>query len=307
MPAPLALFVYKRPWHTEQTLRALAQNDLAKDTELYVFADGAKADASAQDLADIEAVRKLLRQNWPFRALHRIEREKNWGLADNIVDGVTWLCKEQGRIIVLEDDVLTAKGFLRFMNEGLDLYAQEEQVMSIAAHLFDTPEERQLPPSFFLSIAHCWGWATWQRAWQDFESDATILLQRIKRESSLKAFEFHPHYNFIGQLLANAEKKRKTWAVKWQALHHLKKGLVLHPQRALVRNIGLDGSGENCENKGQEQQVQPPQIELPPLEAVPLVLSTDIEALYQQAHPLPPEPSFFQRIKRRVLALFSKD
>ena len=87
--APIVLFVYNRPYHTEQTLMALQKNDLALDSELFIFADGPKVNATIEQLEKIEQVRKVIRKKQWCGKVHIIESEENKGLADSIVGGVT--------------------------------------------------------------------------------------------------------------------------------------------------------------------------------------------------------------------------
>jgi hypothetical protein len=242
MLAPIVLFVYNRPRHTRQTLEALSRNTLAGECVLYIYADGAPEAASAANIERVEAVRNLIRaKNW-CREVFIVEREKNLGLAANIVDGVTTIIDKYGKAIVLEDDIVTSPGFLKYMNDALNLYEQEEKVMHISGYMF--PVKGKLPETFFYNTASCWGWATWKRAWQHFTNDAARLLSEVEKKDIAK-FNIRNSYNFYGQLKDNAEGRIKTWAVKWYAVIFLNNGFSLHPYPSLVNNIGNDGEGEN--------------------------------------------------------------
>ena len=117
--APIALFVYNRPWHTRQTIVALQMNELAGESDLFIFSDA----PSNTDAADaVREVREYIRNVTGFKSISIIERSTNFGLAESITDGITRLCVEYGRVIVLEDDLVTAPYFLMFMNRALDLY-----------------------------------------------------------------------------------------------------------------------------------------------------------------------------------------
>ena len=157
--APIALFVYKRLWHTQQTLCSLLKNAQAKDSDLYVFSDGAKDSHSEKGVNDVRAYIKTLSG---FKNIQLIERSQNLGLAQSIIQGVTQLVNQFGKVIVVEDDLLLSPYFLAFMNDGLREYEREEQVASIGAYVF--PVKQSLPDNFFLAGADCWGWATWKRA-----------------------------------------------------------------------------------------------------------------------------------------------
>src|SRR5437879_4595151 len=115
--APIALFAYNRPEHTRRTVEALRRNDLAAESDLFIFSDGAPTPEAAES---VQKVRNYAGSIEGFRSVHIIARERNFGLAESIVGGVTKVCSEVGRVIVLEDDLVTSPHFLRFMNEALD-------------------------------------------------------------------------------------------------------------------------------------------------------------------------------------------
>jgi hypothetical protein len=242
--APIALFVYARPEHTRQTLESLAANDLAQDSELIVFADGPKAGASAETLANIQKTRDLVTErNWCGKVT-LVASEVNKGLAGSIVSGVTKVVNEHGRIIVLEDDLHVAPGFLRFMNEALELYEHDAQVMHIAGYMF--PVKAKLPDTFFYRSMFCWGWATWASAWKHLNLDAADLYKQLEARGFPEDFNVHPSNEFYESIRANMDGRIITWAIKWLASIYLANGLCLVPGKSLVRNIGHDGTGVHC-------------------------------------------------------------
>lgn len=244
MPAPIVLFTYNRLDHTTRTIRALQQNLGADESDLYVYSDAAK-DAVTSDA--VAAVRSYLRTITGFKRVEIIERERNWGLADSIVDGVTTVVKKHGKVIVLEDDIVTSPYFLHYMNSALGLYEAEPQVMHISGYFFPSGTT-PLPETFFYNQTSCWGWGTWQRAWKEYRNDAASLLFEIKAQKRLYEFDMDGNFRFSSTLRANAEGRQKTWAIKWHASVFLKKGLCLHPRHALTQNIGHDGSGVHAEH-----------------------------------------------------------
>ena len=175
--SPIVLFVYNRPWHTRQTLETLSKNILADQSKLYIYADGPKENATDEQLRKINDVRKLIREkNW-CREVEIIEREKNIGIENSTITGVTEIVNKFGKIIVVEDDIVTSVGFLKYMNEALDLYEKYEKVMYISGYMF--PVKAKLPETFFLPITSYWGWGTWARAWKEFHSSGQQLKETI--------------------------------------------------------------------------------------------------------------------------------
>ncbi len=248
--APITLFVYNRPEHTRQTLQALEKNELANESLLYVYADGPKNAATKEQIDKINEVRSIISQKWQFKSIEIIVRESNWGLADNIVDGVTQIINKHGRIIVLEDDIVTSVGFLKYMNDALSIYELEEKVMHISGYMF--PVKNKLPTTFFIKPTSCWGWATWKHAWTCFEKNVEKQIQQLEDKNAWKDFTLNNAYpSFKEQLFLNREGKLNTWAIFWYASVFMKDGLSLHPSKSLVQNIGHDGTGENCNANNQ--------------------------------------------------------
>lgn len=237
--APIVLFVYNRPWHTQQTVEALQKNDLATQSELFIYADGAKTPGDPK----VKEVREYIKTIRGFRKISIIEREKNWGLADNIVDGVTNIVNQYGKIIVLEDDIMTAQGFLSYMNNALELYQHEEKVMHISGYNY--PIETSRNDTFFMKCLSCWGWATWKRAWKQFDDDVEKFMSFLDTDIKIKEFNIGGNANFYEQLRANYLNQINTWAVKWYASWYFSDGLSLFPYKSLVVNIGHDGTGTN--------------------------------------------------------------
>jgi hypothetical protein len=239
--APIVLFAYNRPQHTLQTLQSLAKNIYADASTLIVFCDGAKKDANQEDLDKIAEVRKIVKsQSW-CKDLKVIEGLENKGLANSIIEGVSQVVNQYGKIIVLEDDLLTSKYFLKFMNEALNTYELEEKVLSVGACNFFARDEKT-PETFFVPIPDCWGWATWNDRWKLFEKDGSKLLAQLKERSLLDDFNLHGAYNYQQMLEDQIAGKNNSWAIRWQAVAYLTGKLSLYPKYAKTFNSGFDSS-----------------------------------------------------------------
>ena len=238
MYAPVALFVYNRPLHTRQTVEALQRNDLARETELVLVSDGPRTPSAVPAVA---AVRQYIRGIQGFRTVTIVERPTNVGLAQSIIHGVTRLVRDHGRVIVLEDDLVTSPHFLRFMNAGLDLYEGDERVISIHGYMY--PLRTILPETFFLRGADCWGWATWKRGWELFEPDAARLRDQLRERKLERAFDLEGACSYTRMLADQNAGRNDSWAIRWHASAFLNGRLSLNPARSLVLNIGNDHSG----------------------------------------------------------------
>lgn len=239
--APIALFVYDRPAHTRKTVEALQNNSLSNDSDLIIYSDAPKTSDAANAVSE---VREYIRTISGFKSVTIVERETNFGLARSIIDGVTKVVNEGGRVIVLEDDLVTSPYFLTYMNDALNVYQDDESVMHISGYMFPI-DNVGLPETFFLRTASCWGWATWSRAWQHFNKHPKKLHGEYT-EQKIKRFNLDGAYEFWSQVEQNASGQIDTWAVFWYASVFNNDGLCLHPKCSMVSNIGHDGTGVHC-------------------------------------------------------------
>jgi len=241
MLVPIVLFVYNRPDHTRQTLDALAANLLANESELFIYSDAPKNQEAAEG---VQAVRSLIKNVQGFKSVTVMERDKNWGLANSIIDGVTSIVNQYGKVIVLEDDMVTSPYFLTYMNDALNLYENDDRVASIHGYIY--PVGKKLPDYYFFRGADCWGWAAWKRSWDIFNPDAQFLMNEIKSQKLERLFNFNNSYDYIGMLRAQIEDKISSWAIRWYASAFLADKYTLYPGISFVKNIGIDGSGTHC-------------------------------------------------------------
>ena len=239
--APILLFVYNRPEHLKQLIASLQANAEAAQSMLFIYTDAARNKA---DEEQVNKVREVIRHIDGFTSIEVIERATNWGLARNIIGGVTEQIRRYGRVIVLEDDLVVAPYFLRFMNDALEAYKDEPQVGHIQA--CDFTQDASLPDTFLIKFTGSWGWATWERAWQHFNPDGQALLNELEGLRLTRRFDFNGNYRFTRMLRRQVQGKNNSWAIRWNASLFLKDILSLNVGRSLVQNNGFDGSGTHC-------------------------------------------------------------
>lgn len=243
--APILLFVYNRPEHVRRNIQALLKNELAAESELFIYSDAAKDETSQ---AAVKEVRAFIRSIQGFKKITITERAENWGLARSIIDGVTTLINRYGRVIVLEDDLVVAPHFLQFMNDALETYRDEERVGHIQA--CDFTHDPSLPDTFLIKWTGSWGWGTWDRAWKHFNADGKALLTELESRKLTYTFDFNGKYGYTRMLRRQIKGKNNSWAIRWNASLFLKDILSLNVGKSLVQNEGFDGSGTNCGGGG---------------------------------------------------------
>lgn len=239
MLAPVALFVFNRPEHLRSTIESLKRCDGFAESPIVVFGDGARGE---HEMPAVEATRHVAQQLLGDRAEYRLS-ETNQGLARSIIDGVELLLARHGRVIVVEDDLVLAPGFLRFLNEGLDHYAADERVYQVSGHMFDVRDFVQRREALLLPMTTTWGWATWARAWTSFDPKASGW-ESLRQDHALrKRFNLNGAYDYTQMLERQMAGQRQSWGIRWYWSVFMRGGLGCFPPRSLVANIGMDGTG----------------------------------------------------------------
>jgi len=241
--APIVLFVYNRIEHTKLTVKALQKNQLAVESDLFIYSD---APRDSVDKARTDKVRGYINNIDGFKNITIIERETNYGLAASIVDGVTEIVNKYGRVIVLEDDLITSQYFLKFMNDALVFYENEDDVWHISGWNYPIKTDESMDV-FLWKVMNCWGWATWKSNWNCIEQNPFMLIENFSNDE-IKEFNLDGTENFFKQLEDNLSERINTWAIFWYATIFKRKGLCVNPMTSYVKNIGFDSSGTHCGN-----------------------------------------------------------
>ncbi|MDX2003047.1 MAG: sugar transferase [Chitinophagales bacterium] len=244
--APIVLFVYARPWHTQQTLKYLSAAKLSSESTLYIFCDGPKPNATDDVRNKIEEVRAVVKSAQWAKDVIISESATNRGLANSIIAGVTEVIEKHGKAIILEDDLLVHHDFLAYMNAALDKFANNQQVFSITGYQFPAKFPEKLSNTFFFEDIASWSWATWKRAWTHFDPLATGW-EQMKSDIQLRQrFDFNGAAAYFEMLRKQMETKEiDSWAIRWYWSVFKNGGVNLYPKYSLVKNIGFDGSGSH--------------------------------------------------------------
>lgn len=241
--APIALFIYKRPKHTKATLTALKKNHLAAQSDLFIFSDGARG---VQDEDAVNETRRIARNIKGFKSITVVERPMNEGLASSVIKGVTEILTSFDSVIVLEDDLLTSKEFLTFMNNALKHYSNDSKVLSITGHSF-SDSIFKIPDAYpFDTYAgyRCssWSWGIWRDRWEKIDWGMDYFPGFISDINQQQAFN-QGGDDLTPMLAMQYAKKIDSWAIRFSFAHFINDLRCIYPTKTLVRNIGLDNSG----------------------------------------------------------------
>ncbi len=240
MTAPIIIFAYNREQHLRRLVNSLLLNPEAKDSDLYVFADGAKT----PDDPKVNAVQSLLAAIRGFRNVNIIRRRENIGLANNIIKGVSQVLESHESAIILEDDLIATPHFLRYMNAALDFY-RDTKAWSIAGY---SPKV-QLPDGYaydtYAIMRNCsWGWATWRDRWQMVDWEVTDFKDFIADSEQRKAFD-QAGSDLSAMLLKQQTGEIGSWSIRFCYSGFKHQMPTIYPTQSFIINGGADGSGSN--------------------------------------------------------------
>ena len=243
--SPIAFFVYNRPFHTKKSIESLVRNNLAGNSDLFIFSDAAKDDSV---LEDVKEVRKFIKTISGFKNIEIIEREKNLGLANSIINGVTSVIERYGKVIVIEDDLICSTNFLRFINEALEFYEDKKKIFSVTGYNY--PERlMKIPRNYNYDVYFCprcssWGWGTWKDRWEKADWKLKNIDEFLKNKKLRKEYSYSGE-DKIDMLIAQIQGKIDSWATRWEYTQFINNGYTVYPVKSFINNIGFDGTGIN--------------------------------------------------------------
>lgn len=246
MLAPICLFTYKRIDETIKCVEALQKNFLAPESDLFIFQDGPKND---QNIANVLKVREYISSINGFKSVTVYISDTNHGLADSIISGVTKIINKYEKVIVLEDDLITSENFLNFMNQNLEFYQSNNNVLSISGYSFSDifPSDYIFDSAFGLR-ASSWGWATWKNRWElvdwDVKTYSTFKFNFFKRLS------FNKGGSDLSHMLDKQMKGRiNSWAIRFCYHQYINNLVDVIPLKSKVYNIGFGKDATNSKKK----------------------------------------------------------
>lgn len=235
--APIVLFTYRRLETLMRTVVALQQNRLASASVLHIFSDAAKGNF---DEVDVAAVREYINSVSGFLQVIIHESAVNKGLACSIIEGVSEIIDTHGKVIVLEDDLVTSPNFLNFMNLALETYAESPQVFSISGYGLKVAVPKDYEYDVYFSPrGMSWGWATWNNRWNVIDWKIEDYKEFITSKKQKKRFSVGGS-DLNDMLKKQIEGKIDSWAIRWYYHQFKNNQFTAFPIKSKVINLGFD-------------------------------------------------------------------
>lgn len=300
--APVLIMTYTRYNHLRQTVDALRKNYLADNTDLFIVSDYQKTDT---DKEAVDKVRDYICNIDGFKSITPVLREKNYGMADNFFKSKEEIYERYDRIIYMEDDIVTAPGFLKFINDGLDAYQENQDVYAVCGYLYDIYD--QLVPTknqIFLNAFCAWGYGTWRDKDINIERGPD-LSRRFLRVPKLFFAMNRTAPHLFSLAIGSAENTLVAEDVDFALNMIEKKKYCVFPFKSLVRNIGHDGSGVHCGKLNSDlykrQEICEEIIEIEAIKK-PFLVEENRKAIYRHLGGTPYMLKSFAKMFMRTLA-----
>lgn len=233
---PIAFIIFNRPDTTARVFEVIRQ---VKPPQLFVIADGPRAD-NPSDLEKCAATRAIVDKiDWECEVIKNYS-DVNLGCKNRVSSGLNWVFSIVEQAIILEDDCLPDPTFFNFCEELLEKYRNDTRIMAISGNNFQFGRRRTDESYYFSRYNHCWGWATWRRAWQHYDIEMKqwpmirendLLKNVLEARGALRYWQ--EHFNNVYDELIN------SWAFRWTFACWIQNGLTILPNVNLVSNIGF--------------------------------------------------------------------
>lgn len=235
--SPIILFAYKRPNELKKVIKALKDNFLASESELYIFVDGPRKE---EDNPKVEAVRKICDKIEGFKKITRIYHQTNQRCANSIIDGISTVLKIHDSAIIVEDDILTTPNFLTFANTCINFYGTNKNIFSISGFClpFNPPSDYTFD-AFAFTRSCSWGWATWSDRWFSVDWEISDYEAFIKDSEAKKRFGFGGS-DMVKMLKDYKQGGIDAWDIRFSYSQFKQNGYTIYPVISKVDNIGFD-------------------------------------------------------------------
>ncbi len=241
--SPVVAFAYNRPDKIIRCLESLEKNPEARQSDLIIFSDGPKTEKGNDAVESTRMALRQYKERSLFASVRLVEAQTNKGLAKSIIEGVTEVVSEYGKVIVVEDDLVVSSGFLAYMNGALNYYKDQKSIGAISGYTYPLRcLEKYEGDVYFMHKGDCWGWATWADRWDD-ASWAEVDYEAYFNDRQLRKRFEDTENGWDLLMLLQSLGKISSWAVRWVLYLFENDLLTVYPRQSYVTNSGFDGSG----------------------------------------------------------------
>lgn len=250
LTTPVLFMIFSRPETTRQVFEVIR---MARPTRLYVAADGPRSNKIGEAAKCEEAKSIIDGVDWECE-VHTLYRTENLGLGQALSSAITWFFEHEEEGIILEDDCLPSMSFFTFSSQLLEKYRDDARVMEIGGNNFEGSTQPDEYSYRFSNLTYIWGWATWRRAWKLFDFKMNHYPEVNIKQYLAGAFGSiyeRDYYNYVFKKMHQGDEKissRTIWSYQWQFACKINSGLIIVPNRNLIKNLGFGEYATNTLN-----------------------------------------------------------
>jgi len=262
LETPILLILFNRPNYTRNVINAMR---LVKPRKVYLAADGPRPERP-EDQARCEATREAALQaiDWDCEVKMRFQ-DQNLGCGQNPSQAITWLLEEEPFGIILEDDCIPNESFFYFCEYFLKKFEYDERVWMVSGTNMTHQWKPEQWDYFYSLIGSTWGWATWRRAWQQYDyymaNWANPRVQELMRNMFeplvYKVISMEFQYTYEGYY------KGSVWDFQWNFTRIMNNGLTVMPAYNLVSNVGFGEEATHTKGEGKIAKIPRTDLEFP--------------------------------------------
>lgn len=239
---PIALFIFRRPDVTALVFEAIS---IAKPSQLFIICDGARQDKPGEADLVAQARQVVANVDWPCQVQRRY-LDENVGCATCVSTGLDWVFSQVESAIILEDDCVPDQSFFPFCSELLSKYDSNPDIMAISGDHFYGDQTCGDGSYYFTKYFHCWGWATWRRAWQKYDHEMKSY-EQFSRDVLPDLCVSEGELKYLRSGFDNVNNGRlDSWAIRFLYSVMNARGLCIQPNQNLVTNLGDGPGGTHC-------------------------------------------------------------
>lgn len=237
---PILFLIFNRPDTTKLVFESIRS---VKPAKLYIAADGARKNKVGEDLLCAETRKIIDLVDWECK-ITTLFRTENLGCKVAVSSAIDWFFENEEQGIILEDDCLPNQSFYSYCETLLNYYKLNERVMHISGDNFQNGMIRGNGSYYFSNYNHIWGWATWRRAWKNYQVNLDFLTENEIQNLIDKKFDSNKERSFWKQIFNKViNSSIGTWDYQWTYAIWKHNGLNILPNKNLVANIGFNANG----------------------------------------------------------------
>jgi len=233
---PVLFLVFNRPSTTKLVFEEIRK---AKPKRLYIAADGLRQN-NESDIEKCKEVKEIVSViDWECE-VKTLFKDENLGCKYAVSSAIDWFFENEPAGIVLEDDCLPNNDFFRFCDVMLSYYNDDERVRFIAGSNFQDGISRSDGSYYFSKLSHVWGWASWRRAWKDYDVELDKYRGIDGGETFLGILKDKLLADDWASILNRVHNNEvNTWDYQWAITNMFNNGLSVMPNVNLISNIGF--------------------------------------------------------------------